>query len=254
MIELENVSKAYGTALVVNNISATIPDGEIVVVLGSSGCGKTTVLKMINRLVVPTSGIIKLEGEDISQKNSVLLRRSIGYVFQGIGLFPNMNVSENISIVLRLQKYSKKECKKRAYELLELINLNPNIYAKRRINELSGGQRQRVGVARALANNPNYLLMDEPFGALDSITRSTLQDELLRLNKELRKTIVFVTHDISEAFYLADRIIIMHQGKIQQMDVKKEILNNPKTDYVRELIESFRQQINAIDFFPNSPL
>ncbi len=248
MIELEGLSKTYnnGQTYVVDHINAVFPDGEIIILLGSSGCGKTTTLKMINCLVKPSSGRVLLDGENVVKQNPVKLRRRIGYVFQGVGLFPNMNVAENVSILLKLLKHSKKECRTRAEALLELVDLDPAIYADRDIHELSGGQQQRVGVARALANNPKYLLMDEPFGALDSITRNTLQEELLKINKELKKTIVFVTHDIAEAFRLADKIVIMHSGKIEQMGQAQEILNHPATEFVAELINTHKHQVELM--------
>ncbi len=244
MININNISKTFddGQSYVVNHVSLTISEGEILVILGSSGCGKTTTLKMINRLIEPTSGSIEIEGKDIRTYNVVNLRRSIGYVFQRGGLFPHMTVAENISIVLRLNKRPKAEREARAIELLKLINL-PTDFADRFISELSGGQQQRIGVARALANDPKILLMDEPFGALDSITRSALQEEILRLNTELRKTIVFVTHDIFEALRIADRIVVMHQGRIEQVGTKAEILHKPATEFVAGLFEAQTKHI-----------
>lgn len=244
MININNVSKTFdqGRSYVVNHISLTVAEGEILVILGSSGCGKTTTLKMINRLIEPTSGNIEIEGKNIETYNVVNLRRSIGYVFQRGGLFPHMTVAENISIVLRLNKRPKEERDARAIELLKLINL-PEEFVNRFISELSGGQQQRIGVARALANDPKILLMDEPFGALDSITRSALQEEVLRLNKELHKTIVFVTHDIFEALRIADRIVVMHKGRIEQVGSKAEILRKPATKFVAGLFEAQTKHI-----------
>lgn len=239
MIKLSHVSKSFehNEHFIVNDISFEINEGELLVILGSSGCGKTTTLKMINRLIEPSAGTIEIDGKNILSFDPVLLRRSIGYAFQEVGLFPHMTVEENVVIVLKLLKIPYKERIERAHELLTLVNLNPAEFRNRMIFELSGGQRQRVGVARALANNPRYLLMDEPFGALDAITRIALQDELMSLRSELNKTILFVTHDIFEAFRIADRIAIMHQGKLHQLGTKEEILENPATDYVHDIIQ-----------------
>ncbi|VVC75596.1 Glycine betaine/carnitine/choline transport ATP-binding protein OpuCA [Aquicella siphonis] len=239
MIKLSHISKTYdqGGTYIVNDISLDILDGELLVILGSSGCGKTTTLKMINRLVDPTSGTIEIDGRDIMQMDPIKLRRSMGYAFQGVGLFPHMTVEENIVIALRLLGIPAAQRRMDAGRLMELVNLDPVLFSQRMPSELSGGQQQRVGVARALANNPHYLLMDEPFASLDAITRMSLQDELLRLHSELRKTIVFVTHDIFEAFRLADRMIIMHHGTIHQTGRKQEILDKPATEFVYELIQ-----------------
>lgn len=236
-MRIKNVSKTFddGKTFALKDISLQISEGEIVVILGSSGCGKTTLLKMMNFLLEPTGGLIEIDDQPITIYEPIQLRRSIGYVFQDIGLFPHMTVAENISIVLRLLHKPQSERTKKSNELLLLMNLDPTIYANRKISELSGGQLQRVGVARALANDPKILLMDEPFAALDAITRYNLQDELLRLNRDLHKTIVFVTHDIIEALRLADRIVVMHQGRIEQVGTKKEILKQPKTEFVSTL-------------------
>jgi osmoprotectant transport system ATP-binding protein len=246
MITFNHVSKEYrGThTLAVNDVSLTIQEGEIFVLLGSSGSGKTTLMKMINRLIDPTKGTVMLDDKPVKGYPITKLRRSIGYVFQQIGLFPHMTIEENITIVLKLMHKSKLMRKQRAHELLNLIHLDPDQYANRYPSELSGGQQQRVGVARALASNPNYLLMDEPFGALDAITRHSLQQEVLDLNQQLHKTIVFVTHDLNEAFMLADRIGIMHQGKLEQVGTPKEIHDNPKSEFVAEL---FAQHKTSLD-------
>lgn len=240
MIKLINVYKSFDNEITyaVNNVSLTVNDAEILVILGTSGSGKSTTLKMINRLIEPTRGTIEIHGKSIQEQDPILLRRSIGYVFQNIGLFPHMTVEENITIVLRLLEKSPQEQHAAAHELLNLINLDPARYLKRMPSELSGGEQQRIGVARALANNPSMLLMDEPFGALDSITRHILQKEILHLNLQLKKTIVFVTHDILEAFRLADRIAIMHQGYLVQIGTKKDIIENPANEFVRELLSS----------------
>lgn len=244
MIKLTNVCKTYnhGKSFVVKDVNLNISAGEILVLLGSSGSGKTTTMKMINHLIKPSSGSIEINGQDIRELNPVTLRRNIGYVFQGIGLFPHLTAAENVSVVLRLLKKSKTERITRAHELLELVNLPPAQYAQRMISELSGGQRQRVGVARALANDPDLLLMDEPFGALDFINRNALQEEVLRLNKDLRKTIVFVTHDLQEAARLADRIAVMDAGKLEQIGTPSDIMKNPATEFVAELVNTHNDQ------------
>jgi osmoprotectant transport system ATP-binding protein len=252
MIKLDKISKKYNddNRFILNELSLSIHDNELLVILGSSGSGKTTLLKMINRLIEPTCGSIEIDGKNIQSINSITLRRSIGYAFQGVGLFPHMTVEENIAIVLKLLKKSAQECIQCVHRLLTLVNLDPIIFGKKMIHELSGGQQQRVGVARALANNPHYLLMDEPFGALDAITRIALQNELLAIHRKLQKTIVFVTHDIFEAFRLATRIVIMHEGVIHQAGTANEIITNPATDYVRDLIQkpltAFSKTIDSI--------
>ena len=245
MIQLFNVSKSFldGKNHVVKNVSMTIEKGETLVLLGSSGAGKSTILRMINRLEIPTSGRIELDGKDVTHYDLVQLRRLFGYVFQGVGLFPHMTAAQNISIMLRLLKQSKAVQKQRAYELLDLVGLPPDVFAKRYPRELSGGQQQRVGVARALAANPDYLLMDEPFGALDTITRTELQQEILRLKKELNKTIVFVTHDIFEALRLCDRIGVMHHGELVQIGKSHELVHAPQSDFVRNLFQKTAQQV-----------
>ena len=236
MITLNQVSKSYdGVSNIINNLSFEVLEGEILMLLGSSGCGKSTILKMINRLIDPTEGSIYLDGKDIQKQNPIELRRSIGYVFQGIGLFPHLSIRDNISMVPRLLGWPEEQIKKRYGELLKLVQLSPKIHADRFPDELSGGQQQRVAVARALAADPAYLLMDEPFGALDAITRDSLQQEFLSLKKRLNKTVIFVTHDIIEAVTLGDRIAILNEGRLEQIGTSKEILENPSTDFVREL-------------------
>lgn len=236
MITLEQVSKSYdGVSKIINNLSFKVLEGEVLMLLGSSGCGKSTILKMINRLIDPTEGRIYLDGKDIQQQDPIELRRSIGYVFQGIGLFPHLSIRENISIVPRLLDWREDRINKRHRELLELVQLSPEIHADRFPDELSGGQQQRVAVARALAADPAYLLMDEPFGALDAITRDALQQEFLDLKQHLNKTIIFVTHDIVEAVTLGDRIAILHEGRLEQIGTPEEIMVNPATDFVKEL-------------------
>ncbi len=248
MIRLENVSKTFNgdKKHVVRDISFHVNPGEVLILLGSSGCGKTTTLKMINRLIEPSSGEIYIDKQNILDVDRVELRRSIGYVFQGVGLFPHMTVEENVSIVLRLEKVDEEDRSRAAWKLLEMVNLNPDEFARRFPQELSGGQQQRVGVARSLANNPKVLLMDEPFGALDAINRDALQQEVLHLKEKLRKTIVFVTHDIVEAMRLGDRIAVMNQGKIEQIGSKEELIQNPKTDYVKTLFNTQKQQLQTL--------
>jgi osmoprotectant transport system ATP-binding protein len=239
MISFCSVSKSFsnGGEWAVQDVSLEIQTGETLVLLGSSGSGKTTLLRLVNRLIKPTSGKILLDGTDVATQNPVQLRRRIGYVFQGIGLFPHYSVAANIEIVPRLLDWPKEKRQKRACELMELVGLPPAEYADRYPDELSGGQQQRVGVARALATDPEYLLMDEPFGALDAITRDSLQQELISLKQRLRKTIVFVTHDIGEALRLGDRIAVMHRGRLEQIGSQDELLNHPKTEFVRSLFE-----------------
>src|SRR3990167_1698441 len=247
MIRLTNVSKSFdgGRTFAVNNVSLTIEKGETLVVLGSSGSGKSTILRMINRLLEPTSGCIELDGQNVEDYPIVQLRRSFGYVFQGIGLFPHMTVSENIAVVLRLLKQSIDAQRQRVNELLELVGLDPGIYATRYPAELSGGQQQRVGVARALAANPDYLLMDEPFGALDTVNRDELQQEILRLKKELNKTILFITHDIFEALRLCDRLAVMHHGELVQIGKSEDLVHRPESDFVRDLFQNAVRQVTS---------
>jgi osmoprotectant transport system ATP-binding protein len=245
MIELIKVNKYFnkGRTHAVRDVSFEIFEGETLVLLGSSGCGKTTILKMLNRLIEPSSGSIKIKGETIFDRNPIDIRRSIGYVIQGIGLFPHMNIVSNISIVLKLLGESVSNRYARAEEVLELVGLDPLQYSSRYPDELSGGQQQRVGVARALAADPAILLMDEPFGALDAVTRDLLQQELLKIKARLKKTVVFVTHDIFEAFTLADRIAVMHEGQLHQLGTKEEIIGSPKTDFVRALLMKPKKQL-----------
>lgn len=239
-IEFENVTKTFKGAgyPAVDHVSLTVGEGEFITILGSSGCGKTTLLKMINRLYEQDSGKIYLFGEDISAADVVKVRRGIGYVIQQIGLFPHFTVGENIAVVLKLLKWEKGKIEGRVREMLNLIGLDPEEYRNRYPSQLSGGQQQRVGLARALAADPRIMLMDEPFGAIDSITRIKLQDELLSLHKGMGKTILFVTHDIEEAFKMGDRVIIMNEGRILQFDVPENIIRHPADEFVRRLVES----------------
>ena len=236
MLKIENVSKIYkGGKKAVKNISLDIKKGEFICFIGPSGCGKTTTMKMINRLIEPSEGKILINGENILDKDPVELRRQIGYVIQQIGLFPHMTILENITLVPKLLKWNEQKKKERALELLKLVDMGPE-YLERYPYELSGGQQQRIGVLRALASNPPLILMDEPFGALDPITRDALQEEFKNLQRTLDKTIVFVTHDMDEAIKLADKIVILKAGEIVQVGTPDEILRNPANEFVEEFI------------------
>ena len=241
-ITLEAVGKRYPDGTVaVGALSVDIPAGELVVLIGPSGCGKSTVLRMINRLVEPTSGRILLDGEDVGKVDAVELRRRIGYVIQHTGLFPHQSIRTNVATVPSLLGWSRDRTRRRVDELLELVGLDPARYGKRYPHELSGGQQQRVGVARALAADPAVVLMDEPFSAVDPIVRIRLQDEFLRLQAEVRKTIVLVTHDIDEAVRLGDRVVVLSQGgRLEQFATPADLLREPAGDFVREFIGSDR--------------
>ena len=230
MIQFEHVSKSYGKTPVLKDLNFTIPDGQFVVLIGPSGCGKTTTMKMINRLLEPDSGTIRIDGQDIHSQDKVELRRHIGYVIQQIGLFPNMTVAQNICVVPKLLKYDKARCDEIVQEMLQLVHMEQS--ANKYPSELSG-QQQRIGVLRALAASPPIVLMDEPFSALDPLTRESLQDEVKNLQQKLNKTIVFVSHDMSEALKLADIIIFMAAGEIVQMASPEEMLEHPANDLVR---------------------
>ena len=247
MIVLNGVGKSFdgGSSFAVQDLSLTIEDGETVVLLGSSGCGKTTTLKMINRLLESTRGTIRVDANDVTEQDPVHLRRAIGYVFQGIGLFPHMTVERNVAVAARLLGWPLRKQRDHAAELLDLVGLPPREFADRLPEELSGGQQQRVGVARALVGNPRYLLMDEPFGALDALTRDALQNEMLMLKQRLKKTIVFVTHDIFEALTLGDRIAILHDGRLEQVGTTDEVLRTPATPFVRDLFGKPAKQLAA---------
>jgi osmoprotectant transport system ATP-binding protein len=243
-IEFSNVSKKFSNSgyNAVDHVNLTIEEGEFITILGSSGCGKTTLLKMINRLYEPSGGTIKLFGEDIRKMDLVKLRRGIGYVIQQVGLFPHMTIAENVAIVPKLLNWSKEKIDVRVEELLSLVGLEPKEFKERFPSQLSGGQQQRIGLARALAVDPKIMLLDEPFGAIDAITRTNLQEELLRIHIGLKKTFVFVTHDISEAFKLGTKVIIMNEGRICQFDTPRNIVKNPADDFVASLIASSRKQ------------
>lgn len=237
-IEFRNVSKQYTNTsqYAVSSVNINIEEGSFVTILGASGSGKTTFLKMVNRIYEPTSGEILFFGESIKNLPIHEYRRKIGYVIQQVGLFPHMTVAENIGTVPKILKWSKEKIAKRVDELLELVALPPHDYKKRYPRQLSGGQQQRVGLARAMAADPSIMLMDEPFGAIDAITRQNLQEELIHIQKKLNKTILFVTHDISEAFRLGDKVVIMREGEIQQFDTTYNIIVKPANDYVAQLI------------------
>ncbi|GGH19711.1 hypothetical protein GCM10008013_16580 [Paenibacillus segetis] len=239
-VEFKQVTKNYGSGNVLQNFDLIIPGGKIITIIGPSGCGKTTLLKMINRLIEPEHGTVLVEGRSVSSLDSVALRRNIGYVIQQIGLFPHMTIEQNISIVPRLKGEKKKELVARTEELLQLIGLNPEQYRSRYPHELSGGQQQRIGVARALAANPSIILMDEPFSALDPISRIQLQKELINLNERVKKTIVFVTHDIDEALKIADLVVLLKDGEIIQTGSPSDLLDQPANDFVREFLGAER--------------
>lgn len=237
IIKFDGVSKVFpeGTRAV-DDVSFEIFDGECITFVGPSGCGKTTTVKLLNRLVEPTGGRIYLNGQDTAQTDVIALRRSIGYVIQDVGLFPHMTVSQNIALVPRLQGWSERKRNERTEELLHLVSLDPAAFRDRYPHQLSGGQKQRIGVARGLAADPPVILMDEPFGALDPITRAQLQDEFLRLRMRLKKVILFVTHDMDEAIKLGDRIAVMRSGRIVQLDTPRKILREPAEPFVREMV------------------
>lgn len=236
MIRFQNVTKSYGKAVILDDLNLEIKRGEFVVLIGPSGCGKTTTLKTINRLIEPNSGQIFIDGKDITKVNPVELRRTIGYVIQQIGLFPNMTVEQNIAVVPKLLKHPKDEIDATVRRLLDMVEMPYEENAHKYPSELSGGQQQRIGVLRALAASPPIVLMDEPFGALDPITRDTLQDEVKKLQKKLDKTIVFVTHDMEEALRLADTIVFMNEGRVLQMASPEEMLQNPADPIIKSFM------------------
>jgi osmoprotectant transport system ATP-binding protein len=240
VIQIENLNKKFGSTTAVEDVSFNVEEGQICVLLGPSGCGKTTTLKMINRLITPTSGTIRIGGRDTSELDSVTLKRSIGYVIQQVGLFPNMTVEENICVVPNLLGWDKNKSRKRAAELLEVVALEPSRFLKRYPCELSGGQQQRVGVARALAADPPVMLMDEPFGAIDPINREVIQDEFMRIQRQVNKTVLFVSHDIDEAVKMADCVALFHNGKIEQFGSPDDLLARPDSEFVANFMGSDR--------------
>ena len=235
MIEFRKVSKAYKNNTVLKDISFNIEKGKFTVLIGESGCGKTTLLKMINKLIVPTKGDIFIDGKDIKEIDDIKLRRSMGYVIQQTGLFPHMTVRENITIIPKILKVDENKINKDSLEMMNMIGLDESLL-DRYPSELSGGQQQRIGIARAFITNPNIILMDEPFSALDPMSRVALQDELLKLQEKLHKTIVFVTHDMDEAIKLADKIAIFDNGELVQYDVPENILKHPANDFVKNFV------------------
>ncbi|MCI1974351.1 MAG: ABC transporter ATP-binding protein [Limosilactobacillus sp.] len=241
-IQFKHVQKRFGDNLVLPDLSFQIKRGEFVTILGTSGSGKTTTLKMINGLWQPSAGEILIDGKNINQLDLVKLRRHMGYVVQQIGLFPHMTIAQNIAVVPKLLQWDQARINARVEELLKLVQLDPNEYANRYPTQLSGGQQQRVGVARALATNPSYVLFDEPFGALDALTREELQGEIKQIHESLTdKTFMFVTHDINEALFLGQRVMVMHQGRIEQFASPAEIVRHPATPFVKKLLGTVRQ-------------
>ena len=248
MIELDRLCKRYGAGRpAVRELSLTVAEGELLVLLGGSGCGKTTTLKMVNRLVEPTSGRVRIDGEDVASLPGHELRRRIGYAFQRVGLFPHMTVAENVAVTPSLLGWDAARIARRVDELLELVELDPALVRERRPDELSGGQQQRVGVARALAAEPRLMLLDEPFGALDPLTRDRIQQSFRRIRARLGLTAIFVTHDMSEALLLGDRIAVMDEGRLLQVGTPRELLTAPADDVVRQLVETPRRQAAAVD-------
>jgi osmoprotectant transport system ATP-binding protein len=241
MLRLEHVTKRYGATVAVDDLSLEVGDGEVCVLVGPSGCGKTTTLRMINRLVEPSGGRILLDGDDVTKADAVAMRRRMGYVIQQVGLFPHRTVGENVATVPRLLGWQRSRVDGRVDELLHLVGLPPERFARRYPHELSGGQRQRVGVARALGADPPVLLMDEPFGAIDPITRDRLQEEFIRLQQAVRKTVVFVTHDVDEAVRLGDKIAVLREGGIlEQYAPPARVLGHPATEFVAQFVGNDR--------------
>lgn len=236
MIEFKNVTKRYGTNVAVDDVSFKINEGEFFILIGPSGCGKTTTLKMINRLISLSEGYIYFKDKPVSDYPVYEMRWDIGYVLQQIALFPHMTIKENIAQVPQMKKWKDKDIHRRVDELLDMVRLDPNTYRDRKPDELSGGQRQRVGVVRALAADPPVILMDEPFSALDPISREKLQDDLLELQTKIKKTIIFVTHDIQEAMKLGDRICLLNDGRVEQIDTPEGFQEHPKNQFVREFM------------------
>lgn len=237
-IQITNLTKTYGVVTAVDHVTLEVKGGELLILIGGSGSGKTTTLKMINRLIEPDQGTIHINGKNTTTFDPVTLRRNIGYVIQQIGLFPHLSVHDNIGLIPRLEQWPKQKITTKVRKLLQLVDLPPETFLHRYPKELSGGQQQRVGLARAMAMDPRLLLMDEPFGALDPILRKQLQEEFVTIKKDINRTIIFVTHDIDEAFKLGDRIAIMDKGKLVQVGTPKELLLNPENDLVRDLVNA----------------
>lgn len=252
IIDFRNVSKSYGDNQVISNLNFKVDNGECIALIGPSGCGKTTMLKMINSMIEDYEGEIYYKGEELRKWDKISLRRNIGYVIQNIGLFPHKKIIDNISYVLEIKKVDKKLREEKARELIEMVGLDES-YLLKYPRELSGGEKQRIGVARALAGSPDMVLMDEPFGAVDEITRKILQDEIIRIQKKLKKTILFVTHDIDEAFKIGDRIILFNEGVIVQDGSKEDMLFNPANEFVSKFFglknfTSYLSQTNISEF------
>ncbi|MEG0051185.1 MAG: ABC transporter ATP-binding protein [Terrisporobacter sp.] len=260
MIEIRNVSKKVGDTVILDDISLKIESGSFVVLIGPSGCGKTTTLKLLNKLIKPTSGEIYINDKPISKENPIKLRRKIGYVIQSVGLFPHLNIRENIELIPKLKKDSnEEEIDAKTIELMKMVGLNPDEFLDKYPSELSGGQQQRIGLVRAIATDAEIILMDEPFSALDPITRTQLQEWLYALQEDLKKTIIFVTHDMDEALKLADKICIMKDGNIEQFDTVENLLRNPANDFVKNFIGSDRlwnapEYIKAEDIMIKNPI
>lgn len=253
MIKIDKVTKKYGDFTAVDNLSLTVNKGEFLIILGPSGCGKSSLLRLINKMIEITSGDIEVEGHNIDNLKGEELRKTIGYVIQSIGLFPHMNVKKNIATVPHLLNWKEDRIDKRVDEMLELVGLEPEKYKDKNPSELSGGEAQRIGVARAMASDPDILLMDEPFGAVDPINRLRLQKEFRQIQRKLKKTVVFVTHDIDEAIILGDRICLMNHGEIVQVDTPERIVLNPKNDFVKsffrgEGILTILSRKDAVDY------
>ncbi|WP_455543335.1 ABC transporter ATP-binding protein [Intestinibacter sp.] len=260
MIKIKNIVKTAGEKVILDDISLTIESGSFVVLIGPSGCGKTTTLKLINKLIEPTSGEIYIDGQPISQEDPIKLRRNIGYVIQNIGLFPHLTIKENIELIPKLKgEKSEEEISENTVRLIKMVGLDPDEFLYKYPTELSGGQQQRIGVIRAIATDADIILMDEPFSALDPITRTQLQEWLYELQQELKKTIIFVTHDMDEALKLADKICIMQGGKIQQYDTAENLLKHPANSFVKDFIGSDRlwsapEYIKAKDIMIKEPI
>jgi osmoprotectant transport system ATP-binding protein len=247
LIETTGLTKRYGAIAAVDDVSLRVDEGELLVLLGGSGSGKTTMLKMVNRLIEPSAGRITIDGQDNAAVEAHVLRRRIGYVFQRIGLFPHMTIAENVAVTVALLGWDRARVDRRVDELLELVELDPALMRDRSPSELSGGQQQRVGVARALAASPRVMLLDEPFGALDPLTRDRLQQSLLRIRRQLNLTAIFVTHDMVEALLMGDRIAVMQEGRLVQIGTPRELLRSPADDYVRRLMDTPTRQARIVD-------